>query len=145
MPIIPPNSSKLYTNSQGYRVIAGRRIYFRSSWEVNFALTAQYWKEKNVIKESEYEPKPFWFENIKRGVRSYKPDFKITLPDERHYWVEVKGYMDSKSATKIKRLRKDYPDEKLVVLEKKWFDRFKKDFYFLSKNWENDFTDGELT
>jgi hypothetical protein len=106
-----------------WRVIGGRRIYFRSGWEVKVALYLQMLLEGLKIRNWEHEPRTFWFEEIKRGVRSYKPDFKITQLDGTHYWVEVKGYMDKKSATKIKRFKKYYPNEELVVLDAKWFAR----------------------
>lgn len=73
-----------------------------------------------MIKGWEYEPQTFWFEKIKRGTRSYLPDFKVYAEDG-HMWVEVKGYMDAKSKTKIKRFNKFYPDEKLIVIDKKWY------------------------
>lgn len=81
----------------------------------------QFLKETCQIKEWEHEPKTFWFEEIRRGVRSYLPDFKVTKNDGKHYWVEVKGYMDSKSKTKIKRFKKYYPEEELHVLDSVWF------------------------
>lgn len=77
-------------------------------------------KEKGLINDWEHEPKTFWFETIKRGVRSYLPDFKVHNPDGTHYWIEVKGYMDQRSRTKIKRFAKYYPDERLVVYDKEW-------------------------
>ena len=69
----------------------------------------------------EHEPSTFWFENIKRGVRSYLPDFRVWNVDGTHYWVEVKGYMDSKSKTKIKRFKKYYPNEPIYIVDKEWF------------------------
>jgi hypothetical protein len=78
-------------------------------------------KEHGIIKDWEYEPQTFWFYKIKRGVRSYKPDFKVIENNGFQYWAEVKGYMDSKSITKIKRFRKYYPKEPLVVIDHKWF------------------------
>jgi hypothetical protein len=78
-------------------------------------------KEQKQIEEWEHEPQTFWFEEIKRGTRSYLPDFKITRFEGSHYWVEIKGYLDSKSLTKIKRFRKYYPQEELIVLGKEWF------------------------
>ena len=81
----------------------------------------QFLKDQKVIQEWEHEPKTFWFEAIKRGVRSYMPDFKITEKEGTHYWVEVKGYMDARSHTKIKRFAKYYPEERLIVIGKEWF------------------------
>ena len=107
-------------DSRGWRVIGGKKIYCRSRWEANFARALEYQKGVNLI-DWFYEPETFWFMEIKRGVRSYKPDFKILDYYGDHYWVEVKGYYDSKSLTKIKRFRKYYPNEKLIVVDKKWF------------------------
>ena len=81
----------------------------------------QFLKERGIIADWLYEPKTFWFNEIKRGVRSYLPDFKVILPDGSHYWAEVKGYMDGKSKTKIKRFNKYYPKEELRVIDAKWF------------------------
>jgi len=109
------------TSSQKWHEIAGRKIFFRSNWEYQYALQLQFLKDQKVIQEWEHEPKTFWFEAIKRGVRSYMPDFKITEKEGTHYWVEVKGYMDARSHTKIKRFAKYYPEERLIVIGKEWF------------------------
>ncbi len=114
-------TKKRYPSNQGWKVVGERRIYFRSLWEVTYANYLQSLKGMKIISEWEYEPKTFWFLEIKRGCRSYKPDFRITNLDGSHYWVEVKGFMDSKSKTKIKRMSKYYPDEKLVIVDKTWF------------------------
>lgn len=106
---------------QGWREIDGRKIYFRSDWEYKFAKWLQSLKESNAIKDWDHEPETFWFNEIKRGTRSYLPDFKVTNPDGTHYWVEVKGYMDAKSKTRIKRFRKYYPREPLMIADAEWF------------------------
>lgn len=108
-------------STAAWRTIGGKRIYFRSQWEMNYARYLEFLKQKGLIIEWEHEPHTFWFEEIKRGVRSYMPDFKVYDPDGSHYWVEVKGWMDPKSVTKIKRLKKYYPNERLEVVGKKWF------------------------
>ena len=96
----------------GYRADLGGK-YFRSAWEANYArfltFTHVRW---------EYESKTFWFEKIRRGVRSYTPDFH--LPDEGVYH-EVKGWMDSKSQTKLKRMKKYYPGENVIVVDREFF------------------------
>jgi glucan-binding YG repeat protein len=118
-----PNQHK---SQKGWRTISGKKYYFKSSWEAIFGWYLEGLKRNAVIKEWEYEPKIFWFEQIKRGCRSYTPDFRVIRLDGTHYWVEVKGYMDQKSRTKIKRFEKYYPEEKLRVCEKEWFDEQKK-------------------
>jgi len=115
------NVSRVFQAQFGWRTIGERRIYFRSKWEWQYAVYLEFTKDREIIKEWEYESQTFWFEKIKRGVRSYKPDFKVIENDGSHYWVEVKGYMDTKSMTKIKRFKKFYPKEKLVVIDQKWF------------------------
>lgn len=135
--------SRTYHSNQGWRNVGGRRIYFRSGWEVNFAWWAQFLKEKKVIKDWEYEPKKFWFESIKSGVRSYLPDFKIIRNDGTHYWVEVKGYMDSRSQTKIKRFRKYYPEELLEIKDASWFREQRRRCPFLVERWEGAFAEGD--
>lgn len=122
--------TRMFCAKQSWHVIADRRIFFRSEWEAKFAKFLQFLKEQNVIKEWEHEPETFWFEEIKRGTRSYLPDFKVTRTDGTHYWVEVKGYFDSKSLTKIKRFGKYYPKEELVVVTKKWFLESKNRFFY---------------
>ena len=110
-----------FCSKKGWKTIAGRKIYFNSKAESNYARYLEHLKQQNQIKEWEYEPQTFWFLAIKRGVRSYLPDFKITEHSGRTVWIEVKGYMDSKSQTKIKRFKKYYPDETLNVVGSDWF------------------------
>ncbi len=110
-----------HKSNAAWREIGGKRFYMRSKWEGNYARYLEFLKRQKQIIDWEHEPKTFWFMEIKRGVRSYLPDFRITQLDEKHTWVEVKGFMDSKSLTKIKRFRKYFPDEILHVIDGKWF------------------------
>ena len=87
--------------------------YFRSTYEANYARFLNFSKEK-----WEYEKKTFWFLKIKRGVRSYTPDFYLPEKDEFH---EVKGWMDPKSVTKLKRMKKYYPNVRVIVIDGAWF------------------------
>lgn len=100
------------------RGVGGRRAdlgntYFRSRWEANYARFLNF--QKRAWK---YEPKTFMFEGIQRGTCSYTPDF--WLPDEEAYH-EVKGWMDPKSATKLRRMGEYYPDVRVIVIGKDWF------------------------
>ena len=97
------NQPNPYSRARGgKRSDLGNR-YFRSSWEANIA---RYYNFIGV--KWEYEPKTFVFENITRGSVSYTPDFYLPDTDE---WVEVKGWMDGKSKTKLKRFKNQYPEE----------------------------------
>jgi hypothetical protein len=95
--------------------------HFRSSWEANYARFLNWRVARGEVLSWEFEKHTFWFESIRRGVRSYLPDFKVTLPCGAHEWHEVKGWMDPKSATKLKRMAKYYPAETVVVIDHAWF------------------------
>lgn len=96
-------------------------IYFRSSWEYYYAIFLEKLKQDGKILCWKHEPKCFWFMQIKRGVKSYLPDFCITHLDNTEEWAEVKGYFDSKSRTKMKRMAKFYPDIKIRLISSPWF------------------------
>ena len=124
-------------NTQAWREVGDRKIYARSIWEANYSRYLQFQKEKGFIKDWLHEPTTFWFLEIKRGVRSYLPDFKVIRDDESYYWVEVKGYMDPKSRTKIKRFKKYYPTEALTLINAKWFRNNNSKMKLLIRGWES--------
>lgn len=129
------NPEKMYSRgAAGYREDLGP-IYFRSRWEANYARYLNWLMANGEIESWEYEPDTFWFEAIKRGVRSYKPDFKIREKGKTYY-VEVKGYMDAKSATKIKRMRIYYPDIELRVIAQKEYRDISRSVSALIPEWE---------
>ncbi|MCW3110540.1 MAG: hypothetical protein JWQ09_5046 [Segetibacter sp.] len=115
-----------HNTKSGKISIGGREIFVRSSWEANIAAYLEFIKSKEEILEWEYEPKTFWFEKIKRGVRSYKPDFLITRLNGTQYYEEVKGYMDARSKTKINRMRIYHPKVEIHVLDKKRYGVIKR-------------------
>ena len=130
-------SGKAYSRgSQGRRPDLENR-YFRSSWEANYARYLNFLLQRNEIAGWEYESQTFWFEQIKRGSRSYTPDFKVTFLDGHHEWHEVKGYMDQKSRTKLARMKKYYPSERIVLVEQSWFRQVQRSgLSGLIPNWE---------
>lgn len=105
------------TWKQGWHTIGGKRHYFRSKWEVNYAHYLEWLKQRGEIKEWEYEPTTFWFEAIKRGTRSYTPDFRVTEKSGAVAYHEVKGWMDDRSKTKLKRMKKYHPDVTVVLVD----------------------------
>jgi len=112
-----------------------KRYFMRSQWELNYACYLDFLKQNGDIKDWEYEVDTFWFEAIKRGVRSYNPDFKIHENNGDIVYHEVKGYMDAKSKTKIKRMAKYHPEIKLIVIAKKEYEAIKKNRH-LFKGWQ---------
>lgn len=103
----------------GWREIGGVRKYYRSKWEANYARYLEWLRSRGDISNWEHEPKTFWFEAIRRGVRSYLPDFRVTENGGAEVYHEVKGWMDPKSKTKLKRMAKYHPTVKIVVIDKK--------------------------
>lgn len=102
-----------------WRTIGGQRCYFRSAWEANFARYLEFLRRAGEITSWEHEPHTFWFDGIRRGVVSYKPDFRVVERGGSVIWYEVKGWMDPRSATKIKRMAKYHPDVELRVIQRK--------------------------
>lgn len=102
-------------------VVGDKRIFVRSRWEFYYAIFLQQLKQQGQIIDWEYEKKTFWFDKIKRGVRSYKPDFEVFHLNGTSELVEVKGYMDDRSKTKITRMRIYYPKINLRIVTREWF------------------------
>lgn len=114
---------KLYSRGiSGYVTISDKTFYSKSSWEKNIAFYLQNLKEKGEIKDWHYEADVFVFSQIKRGVRSFCPDFKIIKNDDSFYYIEVKGYFDKKSILKIERMNAFFPQIKLEVIDKNKYD-----------------------
>ncbi len=122
--------------SQAWREIGNKKIFARSIWEANYARYLEFLKQHKKILDWEHEPKTFWFEGIKRGCVSYKPDFQVFDIDGSWVWHEVKGYLDNKSITKHKRFKKYFPEEKLFIIDKTWFSRNSKQLSGLISGWE---------
>ena len=111
-------------------------IFVRSAWEANYARYLNWLVAHGKIKNWEYEPDVFYFENIKRGTRSYLPDFKVENNDGTIEYHEVKGWMDATSKTKLKRMKKYYPDVKIVLVNKPVYNVLAKTVSKLVANWE---------
>lgn len=92
-------------------------LYVRSAWEANYARYLNWLVAQDVIKAWEYEPDTFWFLHIKRGTRSYTPDFKIHNNDGSVEYHEVKGWMTPKSKTQLKRMARYHPDVKVIIVD----------------------------
>lgn len=112
-------------------------FYVRSQWEANVARYIKFLMQKGEVKGFEYEADTFEFTNIKRGTRSYTPDFKIYNNDgSLEYW-EVKGFMDQVSKTKLKRMAKYYPDIPIRVIEREQYNEI-KNWSRLIEHWDDE-------
>lgn len=115
------------TSKNGFRADLG--IAVRSQAEANFARLMT-----RLHVPWSYEPITFKFEDVERGNRFYLPDFLIEVPDRSkrtmqwpeplasleagEWFVELKGWMDPDSQTKLTRFCERYPKEaeRLVLL-----------------------------
>ena len=124
------NQSNPYSRTKSGKRVDLNNTFFRSSWEANIA---RYYNYLGI--EWQYEPKTFIFKNITRGSVSYTPDFYLPKEDK---WVEVKGWMDGKSKTKLKRFKQQFPEEykKLQLIQEKEYNEIKRKIAYYIKNWE---------
>jgi len=119
-----------------WREIGGVRKYYRSKWEANYAHYLQWLKAGGHIQDWKHEPKTFWFEGVKRGTVSYKPDFWVQESNGAEAYHEVKGWMDQRSATTIRRMAKYHPLVKLTVIDSKAYEALRKSISSLVPGWE---------
>lgn len=90
----------------------------KSNAEYSFALMLDRLQQAGEVVEWLYEPTKFWFEGIRAGTTSYRPDFYVIWAgDAEHIYYEIKrGNIQQKDITKYKRLAKRYPDVVLVLV-----------------------------
>lgn len=119
---------------------AGKRedlgIYVRSTWEANYARYLKWLEEKGEISGWRYEPETFWFESIKRGTRSYTPDFRVDLLSGAVEYHEVKGWNHPKGATALRRMAKYHPKIKIVLIDTKRYRALERSVGKLVPLWE---------
>lgn len=123
------------------KVARGRRddlgdTFWRSSWEANYARYLNVLKSQGLLTRWEFEPQRFVFYGETRGPISYTPDFRVAFPDGRIEFHEIKGWMDSASRSRIKRMHKHYPDIVLIVIDAKAYRAIEKQFAKEIPEWE---------
>lgn len=119
----------------GRRADLGNR-YFRSAWEANYARYLSWLVAHKQIRSWDYEVKTYEFKAIKRGTREYRPDFRVENLNGRIEFHEVKGMMDAKSATKLRRMAKYYPHVKIVLIDRAYYDDIKRKLGRMIEGWE---------
>jgi hypothetical protein len=125
----------------GKRARAGKRAdldgrYFRSSWEANYARYLNWLKSLGEITAWDFEVDTFEFP-VKRGSKFYTPDFKVTERDGSVRYHEIKGWMDQKSATKLKRMKTHYPTVTVVLVDAKAYHAIAKKVGRMIPGWED--------
>ncbi|GAC1382259.1 MAG: hypothetical protein NVSMB30_29860 [Hymenobacter sp.] len=118
----------------GWREIGGKRSFYRSRWEANYARVLQHELEKGAILSWEHEPDRFQFINHETNCRSYLPDFKV-LTTAGIAYHEVKGWLDERSKSIFRLMAAEYPDVQIVVINAAWF-KTNKHYQFILSEWE---------
>jgi len=124
----------------GGRARSGKRadlggLFVRSRWEANYARYLNTLLASGEILKWEYEPETFQFP-VKRGNKHYTPDFKVTLPDGSIEYHEVKGWYDSDSKIKIRRMALHHKNIKIVLIDAAAYKELAKRVYEAIPNWE---------
>lgn len=120
------------------------QMFFRSTWEANYARYLNWLVANKQILKWEYETEEFeLFRTVKgkrveykRGNRFYKIDFKIYNLNGLIEYHEIKGYLDSKSVTKLKRFRRCYPHLVIKLIDAQAYYSIQRQFRGNLPNWE---------
>jgi len=120
------NNGSFANVQRGDYNINGKTIYFRSKWEANYALYLDWLKKQGMIKDWKFEAKTFVFDKVEFGTRRYIPDFQVFTNKGEIEYHEVKGFMQKKDKTKIRRMEKYYPEVKLLLIDKDFYNDIKK-------------------
>lgn len=129
-----------FPQTTGRRGAGGKRadlggVYFRSSWEANYARYLTWLQAQGVIRSWEFEPETFEFP-IRKGQRFYVPDFRVTEADGSVSYHEVKGWMDPRSATKLRRMAKYHPEVRIVLIGKDEYRAIARSMSRMLPGWE---------
>ncbi|MGH9844266.1 MAG: DNA polymerase III subunit alpha, partial [Blastocatellia bacterium] len=87
--------------------------YVRSTWEADFARVLKY-----CGLPYEYELHRLTLVRADGSTLTYAPDFYVP---SLNCWYEIKGWMDQKSEEKIRLFTEQYPNERLVVIDRTRF------------------------
>ena len=110
-------------------------FFFRSAWEANYARYLNFLIKHGKIDKWEYEVDTFIFPEVVKGQRTYLPDFKVW--DNYGYvcYHELKGWMNSASKSKLKKMKKYYPNIDLIVIGPKEYKGI-SEYAAMIPNWE---------
>lgn len=103
---------------------------FRSSWEANIARLLNY---KGI--EWNYENEWIVLDLTKENVKitpNYIPDFTL----EDNSIIEVKGFWDMRSKTKMKFVREQFPDRKILIIDTDLYYSIYRKYKDIIPNWE---------
>lgn len=96
--------------------IAGTTYRFDSKLEHTYAILLEHQRRSGQIEAWEFHPEAIQFEKHKHGVTQYVLDFKVTHRNGTVEWVECKGYIDARSATRVRRFCQYRSADELVLV-----------------------------
>lgn len=131
-----PGGSNPYSRTKSGKRDDLGGLFLRSAWEANYARYLNWLLSIGEIQKWEYEPDTFEFHAIRKGTRFYIPDFKITENDGSVVYHEIKGWMDDKSKTKLRRMGKYYPEIRLIIVDETAYYAIAKQVKSFIPNWE---------
>jgi len=135
---IKNNKRPSFGNSYGGKRADLNNRYFRSRWEANYARYLNVLIKQKAVTKWEYEAETFRFNGINKGTMSYLPDFKVWYKDGTIKFIEIKGYMNQKSATQLKRMKKYFPTVKVELVDSKKYRLLNRQLKNIIPNWEID-------
>lgn len=107
------------------------KIKAKSSWEANIARLLNF---KGIDWEYEFEFLPLDLSKEKIKISPlYIPDF--TLDDCN---IEVKGFWDIRSKAKMKFIKEQYPDKKILIIDCDIYSSIYRKYHEIIPNWEED-------
>lgn len=133
----PVNQSNPYSRTKSGKRDDLDGQFFRSSWEANYARYLNLLQETGEIAGWEYEPDTFRFPGVERGCITYTPDFKVFDHDGGHEYHEVKGWLDAKSKTRLKRMAKHFSEEALHLIGEKQYREIERKVGSGLEGWES--------
>ncbi len=101
--------------------------YCRSNWEANYARYLLF-----LGKQYQYEAKTFII-NLPEGTKgTYTPDFFVDGKE----WHELKGWETRNEVKKWELFKQQYPDEKLVFIDRNKYKSIEKMYKYIIPGWE---------
>lgn len=131
----PPSSPRYSNRKSGRRADLGG-LFFRSAWEANYARYLNALITIGQVESWRHEPRVFVFPS-KRGARSYRPDFEVVTTGGVVEYHEVKGYDYPRGKSCRRKMKRYYPKEKVVLVDKKEYEPIARAFRRVLPQWES--------
>lgn len=107
-------------------------IYFRSSWEANYARILNLFIEMGIVESWEFEPQIFDI-----GNDNYIPDFMVVTKDGVEQFHEVKGYLSETGKRKLCKMKNKYPEISLQLISEPIYKSLERKYAQDIEYWEH--------